>query len=442
MGWLCLLGGSSGYATRSPASSSAVLGLSSLSIIETSRNSPRETSHVPAYAVRGGATPGSPRVLALLNTGTAWSRGVLRGFMSAAHERCWTVLHYPPPVDIMGLVEKFAPSAVLIGPDSGRVPDGHGMRVPIVSVALDLSANGIPSVCPDEERIGVLALEHILGTGLRQVSTFRLDGSQFGVARSRGFITRAREAGVRVAVGWGSEEAPPLWRGEDPEGIVNWLHALPKPCGLFTCADHWARIVSRYVRLAGLRVPDDIALIGVDNDAVECQLLAPPLSSVMVPWQELGAHAARIVQRVLSGEQSDRKRWVTPPVGVAARRSSEVLAIEDVLVARAVRWLRQNAHQRLNVPMVAEAVGGGRKRLERHFRRVLGRTVQEEIRRARVEMAKGLLGTTRASLAEVAKQSGFSTAALLSIAFKREAGMTPGAYRRRVAQALIGVDEH
>jgi LacI family transcriptional regulator len=200
--------------------------------------------------------------------------------------------------------------------------------------------------------------------------------------------------------------------------------------------------VARYIRLAGLRVPDDVALVGVDNDVVECQLLAPPLSSVMVPWHELGHNAARLVQRVLNGQQTERKRWVAAPVGVAARRSSEVLAIEDKLVAKAVGWLRQNAHQRLSVPMVVDAVGGGRKRLERHFRRVLGRTVQEEIRRARVEKAKGLLGTTRASLAEVAKQSGFSTPALLSIAFKREAGMTPGVYRRRVAQALASVDEH
>jgi len=392
--------------------------------------------------VRGAAALDSPRVLAILNMGTAWSRGVLRGFMAAAHERRWTVLHYPPPVDLDALIRKFAPSAVLIGPDSGKVTAAHAATLPIVSVALDLEAQGIASVCPDEERIGVLALEHLLATGLRQVSTFRPDGSYFGVARSRAFVARARKAGARVAVGWGGEDAPPSWRGENAEGIIQWLLELPKPCGIFTCADHWARIVARYVRLAGLRVPDDIALVGVDNDVVECHLLSPPLSSVMIPWQELGAHAAHLVQRVLQGQAVGRQHWVAPPIGVAARRSSEIFAIEDALVAKAVRWIRQNAHQHLNVPMVADAVGGGRKRLERRFRRALDRTVQEEIRRARVETAKGLLGTSRASLADVAKRSGFSTAALLSVAFKREVGMTPGAYRRRVALALTDEEEH
>ncbi|HWO12848.1 MAG TPA: substrate-binding domain-containing protein, partial [Polyangiaceae bacterium] len=235
--------------------------------------------------------------------------------MAAAHERRWTVLHYPPPVDLEALVQKFAPSAILIGIDSGKVPSSIG-HVPIVSVALDLSADGIPSGCPDEEHIGVLALEHLLATGLRQVTTFRLDGSQFGLARERAFVAGARKAGAKVVVGWGSEDAPPHWRGENPEGLIHWLRAVPKPCGLFACADHWARIVARYVRLAGLRVPDDVALVGVDNDVVECELLSPPLSSVMVPWQELGAHAAKVLHRVLHGQHIERQRWLNPPIAV------------------------------------------------------------------------------------------------------------------------------
>jgi LacI family transcriptional regulator len=398
-------------------------------------------SDAQARSVSGSRVTTAPRILTLLNMGTGWSRGVLSGFMAVAHEQGWAVLHYPPPVDVEALVQRFLPAAILIGPDSGKVPFFAASPVPIVSVALDLSSQGIPSVLPDEERIGLLALEHLLATGLRQVSTFRLDGSQFGIARERAFIAGARKAHARVAVGWGSEDAPPSWRGEDAEGLIRWLVGLPKPCGLFTCADHWARIVARYVRLAGLRVPDDIALVGVDNDVVECELLSPPLSSVMVPWPELGARAASLVQRALGGQQLERQCWLTAPIAVAARRSSEVLAIDDVVVAKAMRWIRQNAHQYLNVPMVADAVGGGRKRLERRFRRVLNRTVQEEVRRARVEIAMRLLRTTRAGLVEIAEQSGFSNAALLSVAFQRELGMPPGVYRRRVKESLAGVTE-
>lgn len=412
-----------------------------LSVPHPSQILPVVPSHLAAPVVRGAAALDAPRVLAILNMGTAWSRGVLRGFMAAAHERRWTVLHYPPPVDLGALVQKFGPSALLIGPDSGKVPPAISAAIPVVSVALDLGSEGIVSVYPDEERIGVLALEHLVATGLRNVSTFRVDGSEFGAARARAFVARARSAGARVAVGWGSEGAPSPGRGEDVEGIIRWLLDLPKPCGLFTCADHWARIVARYIRLAGLRVPDDIALVGVDNDLVECELLAPPLSSVMVPWPELGDHAARLVQRSLNGQRIERQRWLVPPLGVATRRSSEIFAIEDALVVRAVRWIQQNAHRHIDVPMVAAAVGGGRKRLERRFRSSLDRTVQEEIRRARVETAKKLLGMSSAGLVEIAKQSGFSTAALLSVAFKREVGMPPGVYRRRARETLAAAND-
>ena len=394
------------------------------------------------YRAQGSSRADIPRVLVNLNMGTGWSRGVLRGFTAFAHERGWTLLHYPPPVDLGGLVKRFAPAAVVIGPDTNRVSLAQLPPLPLVSVALDLSSDGIASVCPDEGRAAALALEHLLATGLRQVSTFRLDGSAFGVARERAFVERAREAGARVAVGWGSEEGGRLWRGEDPEAMVAWLLGLPKPCGIFTCADHWARVVARYIRLVGLRVPEDLALVGVDNDVVECELLAPPLSSVMIAWQELGCSAAKLVERALAGESIEGELISSPPVEVIARRSSEVLAIDDALVARAVRWLREHVDQRLTVPMVARAVGGGRQRLERRFRRVLDRSVREEIRRARVEAAKALLRSTRVGLPEVARRSGFSNAALLSVAFKRELGMPPGVYRRRVHRALASTSEH
>jgi LacI family transcriptional regulator len=409
-----------------------------LQIVNSYPNGQELSGVVRACHVREVGRADAPRILAILNMGSGWSRGVLRGFTAAAHERGWTVLHYPPPVDLARLMQKFSPDAVLIGPDSGRVSEAALSTVPLVSVALDLSSMGIASVCPDEERVGALAVAHLLATGLRQVSTFRLDGSAFGQARARAFVEGARKAGAKVAVGWGGDEGPPGWKGDHPEAIVAWLLGLPKPCGIFTCADHWARVVARYVRLAGLRVPEDVALVGVDNDVVECELLAPPLSSVMIAWQELGRSAAKLVELSLSGQSIEGQRLLSPPVSVIARRSSEALAIDDKLVAEAVRWIREHAAQRLSVPMVAQAVGGGRQRLERRFRRVLDRTVQEEIRRARVEAAKRLLRSTRADLTEIAKRSGFTNAALLSVAFKRELGVPPGVYRRRVHQALTG----
>ncbi len=129
------------------------------------------------------------------------------------------------------------------------------------------------------------------------------------------------------------------------------------------------------------------------------------------------------------------------PIEVAARRSSDVLAIDDELVAKAVAWIREHADRRLTVPMVARAVASGRQRLERRFRGALDRTIQEEIRRAHVDRARHFLATTRASLGRSRNEAGFTNAALLNVAFRRELGMPPGTYRRRVQKLLAASDD-
>lgn len=373
-----------------------------------------------------------PRVLVILGTEAAWSRGILHGFMAAAHERDWTLLHYAPTSSLNWLVEQWAPAAAVVGPELGPEAIARLGPAALVSVTVDRSAENVASVCLDEEGIAALALEHLLATGLRHVANFRFDESPFAVARERAFVEQARAAGAQVAAGWGSSDFTAPERGERPEAIVAWLQALPKPCGIFTCTDAWGRVVARYAREAGLRVPEDVALVGADNDVLECELISPPLSSVMIPWQEVGRNAATFVRLALGNQPIAARRVVISPIAVATRRSSDWLAVDDPLVASAVAWIREHADRPLNVTMVARAVGGGRQRLERRFRSALDRTIQDEIRRAHVDAAKHLLAVTRAGMTEVAKRSGFTSASLLNVAFRRETGMPPGAYRRRV----------
>jgi LacI family transcriptional regulator len=390
--------------------------------------------HEIEATARRTPVPSSPRVLIVLNTSAAWCRGILRGFMAAAHERDWALLHYHPDANIDWLASEWSPAAAVIGPELPTASFARLAPAPLVSVNLDRSSEGIASVYLDEEAIARLALQHLLDAGLRQLSTFRFDSSPFALARERAFVEAARAAGARVFPSWGSDGAAPEPRIETPAAIIAWLQQLPKPCGIFTCTDSWGRAVARYVRAAGLSVPEQIALVGTDNDVLECELISPPLSSVMIPWQELGRNAAQLVQSALAGNAIGGTRLISSPLAVMARRSSDVFAVSDPLVARAVHWIRANAERRITVGMVAKAVGGGRQRLERRFRAELDRTVHDEIRRAHVQVAKGLLEKTDATLLQVARQSGFTNAALLSVAFQREIGMPPGLYRRRVQQ--------
>jgi LacI family transcriptional regulator len=377
----------------------------------------------------------APRVLVVLNTSAAWSRGILRGFTALAHERGWVLLHYHPTASLDWLAQEWAPAVAVLGPELQDVPVARLPACPIVSVNADRSKHGIASVCLNEARIGELALAHLAAKGLRHVTTFRFDDSPFAVTRQRAFSALATKAGLGVAEGWWERTADLPGTQEDPARLTAWLRGLPRPCGVFTCTDAWGRVVARYARVAGLRVPEDLALVGVDNDVLDCELISPPLSSVAVPWYGVGQAAASFVQRALSEKPIAGKRVVVSPIDVVARRSSDALAVDDALIARAVSFIDANANRRLTVPMVARAAGISRQRLERRFRLSLRRTVQEQIRRAHVELAKRVLATTESGLREVAKQSGFTTAALLSVAFQRELGMPPGAYRRRLQEA-------
>jgi LacI family transcriptional regulator len=372
----------------------------------------------------------SPRVLVVLDTFAAWSRGILRGFADVANERGWTIVHYHPGADIPWLLAEFAPAVVVVGPLGGAWPEAL-RSYPTVSVNDDRSTERIASVVPDEKRIGALALRHLVWRGLENVTTFRFDDFPFAAAREAAFNREAVRVGARLSPGFWSVSGARARSREEPAAIRAWLSALPKPCGIFTCCDSWGRIASRYARACGVRIPEDLALVGVDNDTVECELITPPLSSVAVPWRSLGESAALLVRRALAGRLPSRQRVVVPPLDVVTRRSSDVLAVDDPIVRAAVAFIWANTERRVTVPAVASAVRTTRRRLERGFRACLGRTVMHEVRCAHVEAAKRLLVSTAEALPAVAAQSGFTTAALLSEAFRRETGLAPGEYRRR-----------
>jgi LacI family transcriptional regulator len=377
----------------------------------------------------------SPRVLIVLAASAGWSRGILTGFNAVAREQGWDLLYYNPGMSLDWLGRRWKPTATVLGPEVGSDWPRALCSSIVVSVNADRIAEGVPSVCLDERQIARVGLEHLLSKGLRSVTTFRFDESPFAVAREQAFRDAARASGARIAGGWSMGGAEPSRAHEDPTTIGSWVEALPRPCGVFACCDAWGQVVARYARAADLRVPEDVSIVGVDNDTIQCELTDPPLSSVTVPWQAVGRQAAQLVRLALSGQSITGTRIVVGPGHVMPRRSSDVLAIEDALVARAVRWIYEHSARALTVPSVGRAVAASRRRLERRFHAVLGRTVVQEIRRVRVETAKRLLTMTRHRLAHIAQLSGFTSAALLNVAFRREVGLPPGAYRRQFQDA-------
>jgi LacI family transcriptional regulator len=182
---------------------------------------------------------------------------------------------------------------------------------------------------------------------------------------------------------------------------------------------------------AGLRVPEDVAVVGVDNDELICETSRVPLSSVAVSAERIGFEAASLLERMMKGEAVDVGPLCIPPQGVVVRQSSDVLAIEDENVADALRYIADNAHKPIGVEDVLDHLTISRRQLEKRFQTVLGRSPAAEIRRIRIEKAKHLMDSTNLPLSRIAERSGFHDVSFLGKSFRRETGMTPTQYRRR-----------
>lgn len=184
-------------------------------------------------------------------------------------------------------------------------------------------------------------------------------------------------------------------------------------------------------QLLGLRVPDDVAILGVDDDELECQLAFPSLSSVAIPAERIGFEAASMLDRMLSGERVPADVLFLPPIRVVTRQSTSMFAVDEPVVTAALHYIRNHLEQPLRVGRIAAALVVRRRVLEQKFRALLRRSVLDEIHRARVDRVKDLLSGSDLPMSEVAVQAGFSSPQRMATVFRKIAGLTPGDYRRR-----------
>lgn len=381
------------------------------------------------------AAPAHRRVGLVIETSNAYSRGLIRGVMGYARGRGgWSLWlaesergHAPPALrhwDGDGLIARV---------ENPRVARAvAAARKPVVDVSSARLLPDAPWVETDDAAIAAAAFDHLRGQGLSHFGYAGDDRFNWSRWRRHHFVRAAAATGFDCAV------CPPVNRerwGRQRAATAEWLAGLPRPVGVLACYDLRAREVLDACQAAGLRVPDDVAVLGVDNDELLCDLADPPLSSVAPNADRTGAEAAALLDRLMAGEPLDPAGRLIPPTGVVARQSTDILAVDDPDVAAAVRFIRESACQGIGVADVLRAVPVSRRVLETRFAQVLGSTPHEEIVRVQIARAKELLSQTDLPLAAIADRVGFANPEYLSVAFKRAAGLTPGAYRRRQGAA-------
>jgi LacI family transcriptional regulator len=302
--------------------------------------------------------------------------------------------------------------------------------VPLVDLSDIHASFGVPRIESDHRAMGTAAADHLIERGFTQFGFCGFSDQAWSVERRLGFLARLHERGFSAQT-WESpwpERQSHSWEREQAK-IVQWLRSLPRPIGLMACNDMRGQHLLDACQRVDLAVPEELAVIGVDDDSIMCNLCQPPLTSIVPNAERVGYEAAALLDRLMSGEKPPTEPMLIPPLGITTRQSSDVLAIDDAMVAAAVRFIRERACQGCSMKDLLRHIPMSRSLLERRFRQFLGRSPQAEIRAVQLKRVKQLLAESDLPLDQIAPLAGYAHPEYMSVVFKRETGQTPGQYR-------------
>jgi LacI family transcriptional regulator len=365
------------------------------------------------------------RVALFIESSISYGRGILRGIAKylRAHGP-WSIFVEQRELGaaLPGWVASWKGDGIITRSDDPRL---RRRRIPLVGLLdRDRPDPRVPTILNDNREIGRMAASHLRHRGFTRLAFVGPRGLYWSDQRREGAdVDAAFDAGKST---WEVEQAR----------LTAWLRRLPRPVGLVAANDVFGLRALDACRRARLAVPEVVAVVGADDDAELCELSDPPLSSVRFNPERVGYEAAELLDRLMRGGKAPRKTTLVGPLGVSARLSTDILAIEDEHVARALRYIRAHACEGMTVKELMREVPLSRRSLEHRFRRLLGRTPKEEVRRLQVERAKSLLTGTDLKIARVSDEAGFHQPAYLSSIFRKSTGLTPAEYRRR-ARVLI-----
>ena len=373
------------------------------------------------------------QVALLIETSNAYARGLLQGVVSYTREHGpWSTFlaeqgrgDVPP-----GWLPGWKGDGVIARIENPAIATAvRKLRIPVVDVSAARLVPKLPWLETDDDAIARLAMQHFQERGLRHFAY--CGDSRFNWSRWRGECFQKHLAATgSTCTHFPSPKGPAMDGEVAVEEIGAWLHQLPKPVGVLACYDFRGRQVLDACRRRGIPVPDSVAVVGVDNDELLCNLSTPPLSSIIPNTLRTGYEAAQLLDRMMDRLPVERRGYLIKPLGIAIRQSSDLLAIDDPNVVRAVRFIRDHACEGIRVKDLLRAIPQSRRILESRFQKYIGRTPHDEILRVQLERARSLLTGTDLTLADVAEKSGFAHTEYFSVVFKKLTGETPSQYRK------------
>jgi LacI family transcriptional regulator len=383
-----------------------------------------------------------PHVAIVVDSVGGYGRGLLRGISAYVRDHgSWTIhlqaggVGEPP-----AWLKRWKGQGILARIQNrqfARLVLGTGL--PAVDLCGAVPKLPLPLVYTDDATIAQLAAEHFCERGFQHFAFCGFAGAYYSEARARLFtqaLARAQHSclvyqlpsALRRAATWEYEQQGLVYETD----LKRWLKSLPRPIGLMACNDIRAQQVLNACREIGVRVPDELAVLGVDDDQLLCELSNPPLSSIAHDTARIGYEAAALLDCLMAERRAPIKNLRFAPKGVVTRQSTDVLAVEDREMAAVMRFIRERACQGINVKTLLAAFPYSRSILERRFVKVFGLSPKAEILRLQIQCVQTMLAHTHHSLDVIAAQAGFKYAAYLNAVFRKTTGQTPGQFRALV----------
>jgi LacI family transcriptional regulator len=381
------------------------------------------------------------RVLLLVESSRSYGRECVSGIASYIRGR-WRVQHLEQPLgeELPELAKRQRCDGAIVDIEHQQMADQVAkLHVPVVDIRGAYPPSLGATVATDDKACARLGADHFLHLGFRNFAFCGFPDVSFCEQRCSGYVEYLAGLGHETAVfeqGAGNHKSNDAFVreavGELAERqIARWLKSLPLPVAVLACNDARGRQVLDACASAGLAVPDEVAVLGIGNDEVICDLAWPPMSSIQPDAFRIGYEGAAVLDAIMDGEPAPLQPILLPPSGLVVRPSTDVTVLDDEEVVAALRWIREHASEGVSIGSMLQELSLSRATLDRRFRRALGRTAKEELARVRLARAKQLLVDTRYKLQQIAAMTGYPSAAQFILAFKRQTGITPGQYRRR-----------
>jgi len=384
----------------------------------------------------------TPKIALLIESSRGAGRALLCGIAQYAHDHGpWSFYWEPRGLETAWpVVESLEADGIIIR-GVAQLDKLLALGVPtIVAGHRNEVASGFVNLVTDSATIARLAAEHLLECGFKHFAycgfqDTQLEHANWSQHRQASFEERIVAAGMARPPSYTLAPLDKNWGRERAE-LARWLGNLPKPVGIMACNDDCGVQVMEACKVAGLAVPETVGVIGVDNDEVVCGLADPPMSSVVVQFENAGYLAARALDHLMKRRKKVSGQILVSASHVFTRRSTDTIAIENPHLARALRYIRDQAGINLSVNDVAQVTGISRRGLERLFRQHTGDSILEAIRRERTGQIARLLVETPLSIRQIADRMGFPDTQHFARYFRSTKKMSPLAWRRKFARPL------